>query len=225
MEYFAGTFDGFTFTANELGARLLSHGPDDYAAVTFSGTPGGRRILLGWLNHWGYFSHTGQMTLPRELHWREGELVQTPPPCVEKELAQQCVKIEVPEGSAPPVTIAKSPWELVLPSSLHSWCVEARIGDGLVFSLRRDTKREVWSLKREAASFPSSWRTQKEGLESAFTAPCEAPTSPDANHTTRIIVDAFSVEVFCDGGRAFFSAQIFPPEGEWQIEVTKASPS
>jgi sucrose-6-phosphate hydrolase SacC (GH32 family) len=222
-EYFAGTFDGFTFAANGRGARPLGHGPDDYAAVTFADAPDGCRILLGWLNHWGYSSYSGQMTLPRQLRWQDGALAQTLPSLAEQAHPWHRVEIKSLEDDIPPTILATSPWEIVMPPGPISWHLDVRKGNALIFTLRRDTDRGVWSLMRASGSFPSPWKDQKEGLEAAFTAPHEAPLSANTAQSTRIMVDACSVEVFCEGGRAYFSAQIFPPEGEWQLTLQAQS--
>ena len=35
-------------------AHWLDYGADDYAAVTFNDVPGGKRIMIGWMNNWLY---------------------------------------------------------------------------------------------------------------------------------------------------------------------------
>jgi fructan beta-fructosidase len=53
--------------------RWLDYGKDNYAGVTFSNEPNGKRILIGWLANWSDIkthpatSWTSQMTIPREL--------------------------------------------------------------------------------------------------------------------------------------------------------------
>ncbi len=69
-------------------ARWLDHGPDFYAATSWSNLEG-RRVLIAWMNNWLYGQDTptrgwrSSMTLPRELSLRlqEGaiELHQEPP--------------------------------------------------------------------------------------------------------------------------------------------------
>jgi sucrose-6-phosphate hydrolase SacC (GH32 family) len=69
--YLLGDFDGHTFTPDGVPLRLLDHGPDLYAAVTFTGSPD--RVVLGWLGNWDYAQVVptapwrGQMSAARRL--------------------------------------------------------------------------------------------------------------------------------------------------------------
>ena len=89
-QYFVGDFDGTTFTPRYSTdePRWLDFGKDNYAGVTFSNEPNGKRILIGWLANWldvknhPATSWTTQMTIPRELALTEynGEIVVTQQP-------------------------------------------------------------------------------------------------------------------------------------------------
>ncbi len=77
-EYFVGDFDGTTFTAMDLDYPLwLDYGADNYAGVTWSNMPGGRTVMIGWMNNWNYAGSVpcnpwrSAMTLPRELALKE----------------------------------------------------------------------------------------------------------------------------------------------------------
>ena len=95
-QYFVGTFDGVRFRSETTvteglqpdGSRMpdyawLDWGRDYYAAVSFNDAPGGRRIMIGWMNNWDYAATTptegwcGAMSLPREvtLTRRDGGVV------------------------------------------------------------------------------------------------------------------------------------------------------
>ena len=89
-QYFIGDFDGTTFVPRYSTdkPRWLDYGKDNYAGVTFSNEPTGKRILIGWLANWSDVknhpktSWTTQMTIPRELglmsYKREIVLTQKP---------------------------------------------------------------------------------------------------------------------------------------------------
>ncbi len=89
-QYFVGDFDGTTFTPRYSTdePRWLDFGKDNYAGVTFSNEPNGKRILIGWLSNWSDVknhpatSWTNQMTIPRALALTEynGEIVVTQQP-------------------------------------------------------------------------------------------------------------------------------------------------
>jgi hypothetical protein len=74
-QYFIGDFDGTTFVPRYSTAepRWLDYGKDNYAGITFSDEPNGKRILIGWMANWDdvknhpLTSWTNAMTIPREL--------------------------------------------------------------------------------------------------------------------------------------------------------------
>lgn len=55
-QYFVGDFDGKNFTTKQEKSNSfwIDHGPDNYAGVTWSNAPGGRKIFTGWMNNWVY---------------------------------------------------------------------------------------------------------------------------------------------------------------------------
>jgi len=88
-KYFVGKFDGTTFTASQE-PLWLDWGRDNYAGVTYNDEPSGKRIFIGWMNHWLKDNRdmavdtpwNGAMTVPRQLTLIEKDgliqLVQTP---------------------------------------------------------------------------------------------------------------------------------------------------
>jgi sucrose-6-phosphate hydrolase SacC (GH32 family) len=89
-QYFIGDFDGTNFVPRYSTdePRWLDYGKDNYAGVTFSNEPNGKRILIGWMSNWEDVknhpktSWTTQMTIPRELGLTKvnGEIVLTQQP-------------------------------------------------------------------------------------------------------------------------------------------------
>jgi fructan beta-fructosidase len=89
-QYFIGDFDGTTFVPrfSTDEPRWLDYGKDNYAGVTFSNEPNGKRILIAWMSNWEDVknhpktSWTTQMTIPRELGLAKvnGEIVLTQQP-------------------------------------------------------------------------------------------------------------------------------------------------
>jgi fructan beta-fructosidase len=72
--YFVGDWDGKTFTATHQDYPMwMDTGMDNYAGVTWSNAPDGRKVLIGWMNNWSYAGSSpvtpwrSAMTLPREL--------------------------------------------------------------------------------------------------------------------------------------------------------------
>lgn len=78
-QYMTGTWNGTSFTADTGPEQVLQAdaGRDYYAAMSFFGAPGGRRIMLGWMSNWDYaFSPptgrwNGQLSVPRQLSLKD----------------------------------------------------------------------------------------------------------------------------------------------------------
>ncbi len=76
-KYLLGTFDGKEFKPETPPLTNKQNGTNDYAAMTFSDAPDGRRVQISWMATWGDterifggmpFNH--QFTIPRELTLR-----------------------------------------------------------------------------------------------------------------------------------------------------------
>ena len=75
VQYFVGEFDGKTFRCDSAPevTKWMDYGKDYYAAVTFSGAPDGRHVILGWMSNWQYANEvpTRQFrsanSLPRDM--------------------------------------------------------------------------------------------------------------------------------------------------------------
>lgn len=74
-QYFVGHFDGKTFKNDNPDDKILwvDYGKDNYAGVTWSNNPDGRRLSIGWMSNWQYANTVpttvwrNAMTIPREL--------------------------------------------------------------------------------------------------------------------------------------------------------------
>ena len=81
--YFLGDYDEKTHTFVKELPHALDYGMDFYAPQTVE-TTDGRRVMIAWLQSWDNFmtpedmDWTGLMTIPRELHVKDGSLVQLP---------------------------------------------------------------------------------------------------------------------------------------------------
>ena len=83
-QYFIGQWNGREYIADDLQTRWLDYGRDNYAGVTFSNAPEGKKIFLGWMCNWHYAGKAptdpwrSAMTLPRELSLQGDRIIQTP---------------------------------------------------------------------------------------------------------------------------------------------------
>ena len=79
-----GSYDDGTRSFQRQRVQAIDYGIDFYAPQTLL-TEDGRRVMIAWMQNWdtavAYPAGTkwfGQMTMPRELHVRDGRLIQTP---------------------------------------------------------------------------------------------------------------------------------------------------
>ncbi|MBR4456628.1 MAG: glycoside hydrolase family 32 protein [Solobacterium sp.] len=82
--WLSGTYDEASERFTETADHAVDYGIDFYAPQTIR-TEDGRRIMIGWMQNWDTCNlHTkstpwfGMMSLPRELHLKNGILYQTP---------------------------------------------------------------------------------------------------------------------------------------------------
>jgi len=223
-----GDFDGTRFEAGQPW-RTFDHGPDAYASITWPSGPEGRRVLIGWMNHWGYANALpdpgwkGCMTLPRELSLvaaEEGRL----------DLAQRPVRelweaLERVDGLAPRLTLEETtPWAfdggesgaLRMKADFGEGAkLEARFfgsGDSAVV-MKIDPSSGRASLDRGPAATVVAHPNFRGAVEASL------PPPADGGLELTVLWDRSTLEVFIDGGRRVFSALVFPREGAERVEL------
>ncbi len=78
-----GDYDDATHTFERQAVQAVDYGLDFYAPQTIL-TEDGRRVVVGWMQNWDTCASQpedrwfGQMTLPRELGYRDGRVIQNP---------------------------------------------------------------------------------------------------------------------------------------------------
>lgn len=228
-QYFIGEFDGVTFRSESTvtegmqadGGRMaeygwLDWGRDYYAAVSFSNSPDGRRLMVGWMNNWQYCAETpttgwrGAMSLVREvkLATRGGKVVllQTPvvPPgrgvfSLERQAISAGTTWLPPEASG----------------EVYGLCVEVEPGDAgeIGLLLRVDGEERTVLAYATAAGVLRLDRTYSGNTAFHGTFPSiESVAVPleDGRLQLHIQVDRCSVEVFAQDGLATMTDLIFP---------------
>lgn len=225
--YAVGRFDGRTFTPDPLPGNgfgpfsWADHGPDLYAASTFSGLPDGDPpVWIGWMSNWLYADRTptspwrGAATLARSLALQEvdGRLV----------LVQRPV---LPAGQE---VVPSSPLPDVLPDAARVR-IEVRVPPGgtagvdvLVAQTGTERTRVLVEHPEDGAPYLVVDRTRSgtAAVHPDFPARITAPLpgvrpGPDGLLTTTVdvVVDTSSVEVFAAGGATSVTALVFPPPG------------
>jgi len=185
-------------------------GPDFYAAQSWEGVPGGRRIWIGWLNTWRYaravpsFGALGVLSIPRELALRANpyhglRLLQRPaqelealrqetvtPPDAARKSGQTFYSGEAYELEA---TLTVDEWDRCGFKLRASGAQETLVGyDGVAGCVFVDRERSGHPLARGRFTIAGSHKRV----------------------TLRVFVDRGSVEAFFHDGEAVLSAQIFP---------------
>jgi fructan beta-fructosidase len=241
-QYFVGDFDGKSFKADPQlskarpgqkseSALWLDHGPDCYAAVTWSDVPSrdGRRLALGWMSNWQYANEVptspwrGAMTIPRELSLRETadglRLIQKPV----KELA----KLREPlrrfkEGTAEEVNawirqngISGTPLEMLVEFAPAS---EGVAGVKLFKSAKTETVLRV--DRGQGVVLIDRTRSGNVGFHPKFSGVSSAPLSkPNCRVSLHIFADTSSVEVLVDDGEQVLTCLVFPSEDSRAVEL------
>lgn len=205
-------------TSSTQRAHWIDYGKDDYAAVTYNNAPGGRRIMIGWMNNWNYAGSIptspwrSAMTVPRELSLQlvdgRAHLVQTPVTQLQSLSGGPTTTrplLSVPAGTHPlPASAKAARIDLVLsPNTAATSGIQVRRGNGEATSIGYDASTGEVYIDRS--------RSGDVGFSTDFPGVQRAPVPlHDGRLHLHILVDWSSVEVFADDGRTLLTDQIFP---------------
>jgi levanbiose-producing levanase len=220
-QYFTGDWNGTSFTPDQPEGTVLrpDSGRDYYAAMSFSGLPGGRRVWLAWTSNWDYpFSAptgawNGQLSIPRELTLTDTDdgvrLVQRPVPELTALRATTTTRAGLPVGpdSADPLDgIRAVAYEIEAEITLGT-ATEV----GLRLREKDDQHTTVGYDVRAGLLFVDRTASGLSDFTQYFKGRTTAPMSPvDGRVTLRVFVDSSSVEAFGAGGRAAVTSLVFP---------------
>ena len=222
-QYFVGEFDGHEFVCDDYAdeAKWLDYGKDHYAAVTWSGAPGGRRTAIAWMSNWEYADAVPTMqfrsanTLPRELDLfraRDGELYVgvKPSPEVEtlrgakqqfgaQQLASQAVGYELPADGLCEIDLDLSFDKAhTVNIVLSNDCGESLT---MLYDLRGN--RHQFTMHRQNSGDTS--------FSDHFPATTAAPMlSLGRKASLRLFLDRCSIEAFDGKGRFAMTTLVFP---------------
>lgn len=215
MQYFVGDFDGRRFTPAGP-ARWLDHGPDNYAGVTWSNAPGGRRVFIGWMSNWEYARELptapwrGAMTLPRELRLL--------PAAGALHVASLPVR-EVDAWPGEVLPVPSGPWPLDLDAAVQAAQGRLRLelrlaaADGfeLVLGNRAGDQLRIGFDATAVAFYIDRREAGLHRFHPGFAARHQAPRVADgAALSVQVCLDGSSVELFGDGGLSVLTALVFP---------------
>ena len=195
-QYRLGQFDGHKFTP-ETPKLTLWHG-DFYAAQTFSNTPDGRRIQIGWGRDITFpgMPFNQQMTIPCELTLRttpDGPRLCAAPVA------------EVAQLGRWDAVVAESNLGTVEPRTTTFANLNIAPGDGLDLALTFGT----WQVGRFTVTLFGSKVAYDPEHQTLDVAGLKVPVAPEADSVRlRILADRRSLEVFVNGGRVAISRRV-----------------
>ncbi len=234
--FLAGTYDKEKGKFTEEHAQPIDYGIDFYAPQTIS-TPDGRKVMIGWMQNWDACAvrepeapWAGQMSLPREIRYKDGRLYQYPL----KELEEKrCDKVEYKdvefdgekelpriEGRMCDLEIKirpADPFEIYHRFAIHF----AEEGD-MHSTISYKPHEKVLKVDRKFSGSRRAIVHQRR---------CQVEPLRDGTVALRIILDRYSAEVFAEDGRKVMSMALytdisakgisFISDGKVKIDVTK----
>ena len=226
-QYFTGDFDGKTFTPDtdaegKVPTKWLDYGKDNYATVSWSDAPDGRRTVIGWMSNWQYAAEAPTLqyrsanTLPREMglfSGADGQLYLSSAPS--PELLAMRAK---PLTSASHMSIGNKPRTFALPAANDGICeitleIDPAKSSEVALTIGNKANESV-TVTYDAAARTISFDRRNSGLtdfSKDFPAVTTAPLfTADRTVSLRIYVDRSSIELFADDGRSVMTNTVFP---------------
>ena len=207
-------YDEATHTFTKENVQLMDGGIDFYATqTTFS--PDGRRIMTAWLQTWSDTEDKpkdckwfGQLICPRELHIKDGRILQTPVRELdavhgkrtfhENVTVQGETSLDGIKGRVADLTVQLEPGE----EMYHTFTVKVAAGEDYYTSLTYDSYSSVLTMDRSHAGSRA---------DIVHTRSCKVRRQNGALKL-RILMDKNSVEVFVNDGEQTMTAWIYTPQ-------------
>jgi len=229
-QYFIGHFDGRNFTSENPKDTVLwaDDGADYYAPQSWNDEPGGRRLMIGWMNNWSYArlipesGWRGSFSLIREaaltrttngirlLHRpiHEMQYLRSGHHHWRNETIQADANLlaDVRGGSLEILA------EFQITDKVDSFGLRVRVG--------RDEQTTIGYNVKETQLYVDRRHSGQVDFHESFARLHTASLSL-ADHIIRlhIFVDSISVEVFANDGLVVFSECIFPKEESQGLEL------
>ena len=239
VQYFVGDWDGRKFTADTLPdgsipTKWLDYGKDNYALVSWSGAPDGRRTAIGWMTNWQYAADVPTMqyrsanTLPREIglfRGPDGEVYASSAPS--PELLGMRGKLT---ESASRINAGSKARSFRLPEANDGVCeilmdIDAAKADNVTLTLSNKAGDEVvMTYDRKASQF--SFDRTRSGIvdfSESFPAITVSPTyEKNGKISLRVFIDRSSIELFGNEGRFVMTNLVFPTQPYSTLSVASS---
>lgn len=239
IQYFTGDFDGKVFTPDtdangNVATKWLDFGKDNYALVSWSDAPEGRRTAIGWMSNWQYAADVPTMqyrsanTLPLEVtlfKGTDGDYYASTVPS--PELTKLRGKVIVNTRKTGVGTKGKN---FSLPAANDGACeleltIDPKKAKSVNLSLSNAAGEEV-VMTYDPAAATFSFNREKSGIvnfSKDFPVTTVAPTFGTSRKLTlRIFIDRSSIEIFGNDGRFAMTNLVFPTSPYSRLSVSSA---
>jgi levanase len=214
----------------EERSNWLDYGKDYYAAVSYNDFPGGKRVMIGWMNNWNYAGAIptapwrSAMSVPRELSLRTVagtvQVVQQPWKGLEDLRAEESYQLQG-RTLAPGTTALTDPraqgkaLDIVArfdPKNASRFGLKVRTGNGQQTVIGYDVASgEVYVDRTQSGD--ASFSADFPGVQRAPLATVGGKVS------LRVLVDWSSVEVVAGNGLRLITDQIFPADSSQGVSL------
>ncbi len=214
-------------------AHWVDYGEDFYAAVTYNDAPGGRRVMLAWMNNWNYAQAVPTSpwrsadAFPRQLSLQTVngriQLVQQPVSELKtlRDAGSSIPATPVDSGSTP-LGVHGSTLELkaeLTPGTADRFGLDVRTGAGQRTRIGYDTTTGEVYLDRTASGLVD--------FDPTFPGVQRAPLALDGEPLSlHVLVDASSVEVYAENARGeqvVLTDQVFPDPASTGVTIFAAN--
>ena len=203
------------------GAQPIDYGVDFYAPQTVL-LPDGRRVMIAWMQNWetcGFYredlAFNGQMTIPREILFRDGMLIQNPVRELESCRGERTVYTETEVdgcrelpgigGRCIDLTVTIRPGDPA--EGTKRFFIDLAAKGDIQTTLEYDPVLSQLSIDRTRSGFPHDIANRR-----------SIPVRlADGALTLRILLDRYSLEVFVNGGEQAASFVLYSPEDAEEI--------
>ena len=198
------------------GAEPVDYGTDFYAPQTLL-LPDGRRVMIAWMQNWETsrvyredLAFNGQMTIPREIVFRNGHLLQNPVKELEARRRGRtayesieidgCRELAGISGRCIDLNVIIRPGESA--EGTKRFFIDLAAAGNVQTTLEFDPVLSRLCVDRTRSGFPYDIVNQR-SIPVRLT---------DGALTLRILLDRYSLEVFVNGGEQAASFVLYSPE-------------
>lgn len=217
-----GRYDETCFRFEEESNQAIDYGIDFYAPQTVL-TPDGRRVMIGWMQNWDACAirseeapWAGQMSLPREIHIRDGRLYQWPIREFDAlrhdrveykgvEVSEEKVCLDGISGRMVDMEIRVRPKDPA--SSYNKFVIRFAEEGETCTSIRYRPHESTLKIDRKFSGSRRAILHQRR----CFVEDAEKELK------LRIILDRYSCEIFIDGGRKVMTAGLYTEQSAKKI--------